>query len=142
LWGLAHGLVYITENLINRIVKLKKPENIIAVFVTNTFNVIKTFIIVSFIWILFRAADLQQVKMVCKSIVNNINIKDNFMVETRIWLFFGLFIIIDILLFNNRFDFWCSKRNVVVRWSIYSIMIYFIIVFSSVNNFPFIYFQF
>jgi alginate O-acetyltransferase complex protein AlgI len=142
LWGLAHGLIYIIESQINRLLKIKKPENKLAVYISNTFNVIKTFIIVSFIWILFRAPNIEQVKIVCMSIFKNIKTIDNFSVEPKIWLFFGLFIIFDIMLFNTRFDFWCNKKNPVLRWALYSFMIFLIVVFSSVNNFPFIYFQF
>ena len=142
LWGLAHGLIYICENLFNRIFKIQKPEDKILLLVSKSFNVIKTFIIVSFIWILFRATDIHQVKIIFKSLINNLKITDNFSVEPKIWLFLGLFIIIDNLLFNTRFDFWCNNRNTIVRWSLYTVMIFLIIVFSSVNNFPFIYFQF
>lgn len=142
LWGLAHGLIYVFENIFNRVFKIKKLENYVLVIVSKTFNIIKTFVVVSFIWILFRATDIHQVKVILKALLNNFRITDNFSVEPRIWLLLGLFIIIDILLFNSRFDLWCNKRNSIVRWSLYSIMIFLIIAFSSVNNFPFIYFQF
>lgn len=142
LWGFAHGIVYIFENLFNRLFKIGKISNKLLQTTTSFLNVLKTFIIVSFIWILFRATDIQQVKVIFKALLNNFRITDNFSVEPRIWLLLGLFIIIDILLFNSRFDLWCNKRNSIVRWSLYSIMIFLIIAFSSVNNFPFIYFQF
>jgi alginate O-acetyltransferase complex protein AlgI len=142
LWGLAHGLVYIAENFFNRIFNLKKPVNRVVLYISDFFKVIKTFIVVSFIWILFRAANFDQVKLVVKSLVKNYKTTDDFTVEPKIWLFLLLFILIDRLLFNTRFDFWCEKRNFAVRWSIYTGMIFLIIVFSSVNNFPFIYFQF
>jgi alginate O-acetyltransferase complex protein AlgI len=142
LWGLTHGLIYVFENIFNRVFKIKKLENYVLVIVSKTFNIIKTFVVVSFIWILFRATDIHQVKVILKALLNNVRITDNFSVEPRIWLLLGLFIIIDILLFNSRFDLWCNKRNTIVRWSLYSIMIFLIIAFSSVNNFPFIYFQF
>lgn len=142
IWGFAHGFIYILENLTNRIFNLKKSENKIFVRITNTFKVIKTFIIVSFIWILFRATDFTQVKIIFKSLINNIHLADNFSVDLKVWLFFGLFFIIDIILFNTRFDYWCNKRNIFIRWSFYTVMIFMIIVFSSVSNFPFIYFQF
>jgi D-alanyl-lipoteichoic acid acyltransferase DltB (MBOAT superfamily) len=142
LWGLAHGLVYISESTLHRILKIKNAGNIVPAYVSNTFNLIKTFVIVSFIWILFRSPDLSQVKVILKALLNNSSLVDNFHVEPRVWLFLGLFIIIDVLLFNTRFDFWCSKRSTIVRWAIYSLMIFMVIVFSSVNNFPFIYFQF
>jgi alginate O-acetyltransferase complex protein AlgI len=142
LWGLANGFVYIIENQCNRIFKFKEFKNKVAVIVSNTFKIIKTFTIVSFIWILFRATDINHVKLICKSIIKNFGITDSFSIDPKVWLFFGLFIIIDILLLKNRFDYWCNKRNSLTRWSFYTIMIFLIVVFSSVNNFPFIYFQF
>lgn len=142
IWGFAHGFVYILENIFDRIFKIKESENRIIRAVSNTFKVIKTFIIVSFIWILFRATDFQHVKTICKSTLHNFKVTDNFSVEPKVWLFLGLFILIDVILFNTRFDLWCNKRNAIIRWSLYSVMIFSIIVFSSVNNFPFIYFQF
>lgn len=142
LWGLIHGLVYITENIFKRLFKTDKIDNKVFLYVSNIFNVVKTFIIVSFIWILFRASDLQQVKIIFKSIIKNIHVRDSFSVDPKVWLFLGLFIIIDIRLFNTRFDFWCNRKSTITRWALYALMIFSIIVFSSVNNFPFIYFQF
>jgi len=142
LWGLAHGIVQITEHFVTKLFKTRSSENKIIGVVSNAFKVVKTFIIASFIWILFRATDFQQVITVCKSLIKNTGVTDNFSVEPKTWLFLGLFIVFDSFLYNTRFDKWCDKRNPVFRWSIYSFMIFSIIVFSSVNNFPFIYFQF
>ena len=142
LWGLVHGVINILEKLLKRFLKPIQTENAFLQRVINMFNIVKTFIIVSFIWILFRASNVSQVKIVCSSIINNLNVIDNFVIDPKIWLFLGLFIVIDIILFNNRFDFWCAKKHSIVRWSLYSVMVFSIIVFSSVNNFPFIYFQF
>jgi D-alanyl-lipoteichoic acid acyltransferase DltB (MBOAT superfamily) len=142
LWGLAHGLVYILENLVTRLLKLKHPETRWMITVTDAFNVVKTFVIVSFIWILFRATDVSHVKSILVSLVNNLNVADNFSVDMKTWLFFALFIVLDVLLFKSRFDRWCNQRSTLVRWSMYAAMIFMIIVFSSVSNFPFIYFQF
>ena len=142
LWGLTHGLVYILESLLTSILKLKKTENNTFQQLTTIFKTIKTFVIVTFIWVLFRASDLGQVKAIFNSLANNFSKEDNFSVEPKIWLFLALFIALDFLLFNKRFDTWCGKQKSVIRWSFYSILVFLIIVFSSVNNFPFIYFQF
>ena len=142
LWGLTHGLVYIIESLLTRILKLKKSENNSIQQLGAIFKTIKTFVIVTFIWVLFRASDLDQVKAIFSSLANNFSKQDDFNVEPKIWLFLALFIALDILLFNKRFDSWCGNQKAVIRWSFYSIFVFLIIVFSSVNNFPFIYFQF
>ncbi|MBK7429394.1 MAG: MBOAT family protein [Bacteroidetes bacterium] len=142
IWGFAHGFFYIVETMIIRILKLRRSANETIAKIVDAFNVVKTFIIVSFIWILFRASDMHQVKLILKAIVRNIHVKDDFHVEPKTWLFLLLFIILDSFLFNTRFDSWANAKPVVVRWSLYSLLIFLIIVFSSVNNFPFIYFQF
>ncbi len=139
-WGLAHGLFYISEELFNRIFKINKSKK--GFSVRNVFLILKTFTIVSFIWILFRASDFHQVKLILQSIFNNLNVSDNFNIDLKIWLFLSGFVIFDMFLFNRRFDTWCTKKHYSVRWSFYAALIFLIIVFSSVENYPFIYFQF
>lgn len=142
LWGLAHGLVYVFENLFNRIITVRVHEHKVAIGIYNAFQTTRTFIIVTFIWILFRAADVHQVKLILKSLIRNTGLKDDFAVEPRVWMFLVLFMLFDFRLLNTRFDLWCGKYNGIVRWSVYAAMIFMIIVFSSIDNFPFIYFQF
>jgi alginate O-acetyltransferase complex protein AlgI len=142
LWGLSHGFVYIIETIFNKHFKIKKPGYKVLAFIIHFLKIIKNFILVSFIWILFRAKDFHQIKILLKSLITNFKIKDDFIIEPKMWIFLGLFILLDILLYKTRFDLWCNKRNMVLRWSIYSCLIFFIIVFSSVTNYPFIYFQF
>ena len=142
LWGFAHGFAYIIETLILRVLKLKRSDNKTIAKITDGFNVVKTFIVVSFIWILFRASDMHQAKLVLKAIYKNIHLADSFNVELKTWLLLAMFILLDTFLFNTRFDRWMNTKNVVTRWSVYSLLILMIIAFASVNNFPFIYFQF
>ena len=142
IWGAAHAIVYLTENLINRYLKIKKVSSRIISSIASYFLMVKTFVMVSLIWILFRASDLNNVKSIFKSLLSNSKISDDFKVDPQVWLLLGLFVVIDIVLYNSRFDIWCNNRNVASRWSLYIILIFLIITFSSVNNFPFIYFQF
>jgi len=141
-WGFMHGFVYVIENLLARILKSRKAQNRILVLVSNTFRVIRTFIIVSFIWILFRAPDFDQAGLIIRSLFNNLTLPNALAIDNKVWIFLFFFIVLDIALYNNRFDRWCGKLSTSVRWSIYAVMIFSIIVFSSVENFPFIYFQF
>lgn len=140
LWGLAHGIFILTQNLINRILKISetKSQNIFL----KIFNTIKTFILVTLLWVLFRAKDLDEVGTIFNSLFSNFDVEDDFKVDTKIWIFFISFIIIDVLLYKKRFDSWCNQQVPVLRWSLYMIIIFIILVFSSVQNFPFIYFQF
>lgn len=138
IWGFAHGFVYISETFINRWFKTKSIDNHFLKFL----NIVKTFLLATLIWVLFRATSILQVKEIFNSLFQNFNLKDNLVIDKKVWLFLGSFIILDTFLFNSRFDKWCEQRPVWLRWAIYSIMLFTIIAFSSVNNFPFIYFQF
>jgi D-alanyl-lipoteichoic acid acyltransferase DltB (MBOAT superfamily) len=142
LWGFAHGLAYISEHFITRIFNKKSIANQGITWLSTAFQMLRTFIIVSFLWVPFRATSIEQVKAIFKSIVKNIHIADNFSVEPKVWCFLGVFILMDFLLFNTRFDLWCQPRKPLIRWAIYSLLIFMIVVFASVENFPFIYFQF
>ncbi len=142
LWGFAHGLVHVAEHFTKKIFKWKEFTDKTLASVVRFFNGIKTFVIVTFIWILFRATDVHHAKNVFLSVFRNTSVGDQLNVDMKTWIFLALFIVLDTLLFNNRFDRWCDKRHFVLRWSMYALMIFGIIVFSSVNNFPFIYFQF
>lgn len=142
LWGMIHGSIYILETLLSNKFKGNKTKNKLLYTFQNAFKVLMTFSLVSLIWVLFRSNSFDQAKEIYKSLIYNSSIVDQFSVEYLVWIFLIFFIVIDNLLFNNRFDRWCDKQNAVVRWALYLIMIFSIVVFSSVNNQPFIYFQF
>lgn len=142
LWGFAHGLVYVTETLINRVTKWNYSERKGFSSIMSVMLVMKTFLVVTFIWILFRATDIHQVRAILGSIRHNFHVVDDFHVDRKTWAFLTVFIVSDLILFNDRFDRWCSRLQWLPRWTIYAAMIFLIILFSSVNNFPFIYFQF
>ena len=63
-------------------------------------------------------------------------------IAPQVWIALAAFIALDIAIRNTRFDAWCSRLPMAVRWGIYATMIFAIIVFSSVEQYPFIYFQF
>ena len=57
-------------------------------------------------------------------------------------VFFALFLISDLMFYNTRFDKWIVEKPYIVRWSIYGILLFGVIVFAGVEDAPFIYFQF
>ena len=63
LWGVLYGVMCCLERLCDRAFKV--PDNT----VTNPFRRLVTFVIVSFMWLLFRSDDLSQFKMICAKIV-------------------------------------------------------------------------
>lgn len=138
LWGSIFGIVYLTENGFNKVFNiLPAKRGFVSVFLT-----LKTFLIVTISWIFFRASDMHQAKQIFSGIMENGNFDSLLSIQPLIWLFLGIFIVSDFVLYNKRFDSWCGKLPFVARWSIYSLLIFVIIVFSGVQEFPFIYFQF
>lgn len=142
LWGLTHAVVYMLEFLFNKFIRVKSVQNKVIAIVVMLFKILKTFLIVSLIWVLFRASDVANAKTIFNSLISNFDITDAFSVDGKIWFFLIAFLIFDLLLINSRFDKWCNNQAVLLRWSIYAGLIFSILVFSSVTNFPFIYFQF
>ncbi len=63
LWGVLYGLMCCAERLCERAFKISDNT------VINPFRRLVTFVIVSFMWLLFRSDDLSQFKMICAKIV-------------------------------------------------------------------------
>ncbi|MDR1345991.1 MAG: MBOAT family protein [Bacteroidales bacterium] len=141
-WGAAYGIVYLIERPFHKFLSTVEKCSTLLRIALRSLSVIKNFILITAIWVLFRAPDLSHIKTIFTSIAANFTLTDHFSVKTNVWLFLGLFILLDILLRKSRFDNWCSRRHPIVRWCIYVVMFFAIIVFASVNSFPFIYFQF
>jgi len=141
-WGGAFAVIYIIEHLIRKTFTYDFSKNKLMNTLISGVRILKNFVLVTIIWVFFRSVDLKHIKLMYSSIIQNFNIKDDFFVDHRIWLFLALFILIDVVIRKSRFDTWCGNRSFVVRWAIYAVMLFLIVAFASVNSFPFIYFQF
>lgn len=141
-WGFAHGLLQIIEKIILNHIPKKEHKGKIGSVLIDAFKIAKTFTLVTLFWSLFRATSFANISDLFTSLFNNFGVGEHLHVDINIWLYLGLFILLDVFIFNTRFDNWCGKLPAVVRWFIYFVLIFMIITCSSVNNFPFIYFQF
>ncbi|MBR4391372.1 MAG: MBOAT family protein [Bacteroidales bacterium] len=142
LWGLAHGLLHIVEKVLLKAKGNKEIQYQRLRIMLNLVNTAKTFLFVTLFWVLFRATDFANMKAVFKGAFTQFDGGQRLAVEPSLWLFLGLFILFDILLKDQRFDRWCQGKHAVLRWTVYALLLFCTIAFSSVNNFPFIYFQF
>lgn len=142
LWGAAHGILSIIERLLKKLLKPLQFKHKAPALVLKGIKVIFTFIIVTALWMIFRAPDMQTLSSMWTSIFSNFSVKDTFYVPVNIYIYLLIFIVLDSLLFNTRFDRWCDSQKMTVRWIVYAILVFMTIAFASVNNFPFIYFQF
>lgn len=140
LWGLLFAVIYLLEYAFNRVFHIDQKKE--KTFIMRAFLVLKTFTLVTFCWVFFRSQNMGQIKNVFSALVNNLKRGESLHVLPQVWVFLGLFIFVDILLYNKRFDQWCSAKPAFLRWSFYLILIFCTIVFSSIQQYPFIYFQF
>ena len=141
-WGFAHGLLHIVEKALrNRFPEREVQSKWLSVSL-DVLRIAKTFVLVTLFWVMFRATDFANMRDMFVAAVSNFGGGQRLAVAPAVWLYLGLFILSDLLLFNTRFDAWCEGKPVVLRWAIYAVLIFMIIACSSVNSFPFIYFQF
>lgn len=141
IWGALYAIVYLIEKMINHFFNFNVEETKFSFwcFILP----IKTFILVTLIWVFFRSQSIPEALVIFKSLFFNWevhNLKLNVPWSTIIFLI--TFIISDLLFYNTRFDKWIVRKPFVFRWSIYFFLLFSIIVFAGIENFPFIYFQF
>ena len=141
-WGFAHGLLHILEKALRNRFPYKEPNSKWLSISLDALRIAKTFVLVTLFWVMFRATDFANMRDIFVAAVTNFGGGQNLAVKPEVWLYLALFILSDLLLFNTRFDAWCEGKPMIVRWLIYALLIFLIIACSSVNSFPFIYFQF
>ncbi|GAB4315624.1 MAG: MBOAT family protein [Bacteroidales bacterium] len=141
IWGGLYGIVYLIEKATGKLVPL--PEQVKPFSPTHLLLAGKTFILVTLIWVFFRSQSLPDaLEMFRLAFDWGRQPADSLQISSVTWWMMGLFLTTDIALYNTRFDEWVARRNTLIRWSIYSLIIFCVIVFAGVENFPFIYFQF
>ena len=140
IWGALWGILYLIEHAINKKFNWIKVSNEWSVrhFMMAT----KTFLIASLAWIFFRSQSFAEAMHIFSSIAKNTSSGKQLEVEPKVTILLLVFLLSDILLFNNRFDKWIAKLNIFVRWCLYAVLLFAIIALSGVEDFPFIYFQF
>lgn len=142
LWGFAHGLLHIIEKALRNRFPSKESQSKWVQISVDALCVLKTFVLVTLFWVVFRATNLEHLKAIFVTAFTNFDGGEQMSVKPGMWIYLGLFILSDILLRNTRFDAWCEGKPMVVRWLIYAALVFMVIACSSVKNFPFIYFQF
>ena len=142
IWGFAYGVLLIMERGLRNIHIFDKIQNKTGKLIIQGLNILKTFVIVTLLWCVFRATSFGNLHDVLSAWVHNGALASQLHVSPTAWIVLAAFVCLDLILKQQRFDRWCSQRNIYVRWSIYAVMIFSIIVLSSVQHYPFIYFQF
>ena len=142
LWGLAHGLLHIVEKVLRDRIPTKELHSKWLKISVDALCMLKTFVLVTLFWVMFRATDFEHLKAIFVTAFTNFHGGEQMSVKPGMWIYLGLFILSDIVLRNTRFDLWCDNKPLAVRWAIYAVLVFMVIACSSVFNFPFIYFQF
>lgn len=141
IWGSLFGIIYLIEKVINTTFKIEKEYSPYSI--GHFLLALKTFSFVTIIWIFFRSKSFTEAINIFKLLIKNGSVStESLNIPPFVWLFLITFIISDILLYNKRFDTSIAKLPIIGRWTIYGLLLFCIIVFSGVENFPFIYFQF
>ena len=142
LWGFAYGLLLIAERGLCNIHLFDRIGSRAGRAVVKALNVARTFVTVTLLWSVFRAPSFDSLKALYSALVHNSGGSESLQVDTVAWVALACFVVLAILIRRSRFDQWCGRRNIVLRWCLYAILLFAIIVFSSVKQYPFIYFQF
>lgn len=139
IWGALHGLVYLVERFVTYIFKWKHKKGF---SVLNTLFILKNFLIVTFIWVFFRAESFEKAELMFKSLFANISVTNTIQVPYTLAGLLGVFILSDLVLYNKRIDTWTAQFGFPFRWAVYAVLIFFVMAMGGVQNYPFIYFQF
>ena len=139
-WGGLYAIIYLIEKGFN---PTRKEVEATPFSIKHIVLTLKTFILVTLIWVFFRSQSLEQALTMFKELfTNGWSAKEQLTIPIATLVAFIAFVLIDIRLYNTRFDVWIGGHHGVVRWLIYTMLAFAIIVFAGVEDFPFIYFQF
>ncbi len=138
-WGALHGIMLLLERYFSMLFKfeIKKEWNTLNVFLT-----VKTFVVTSFIWIFFRAESFQNAKDMLKALMRNQNVYPLQLGMLMPVVVTALMIIMDLFLYNSRFDAKLNTFKTPYRWAFYSVLLFCLMALSGTQKFTFIYFQF
>lgn len=139
-WGGIFGVAYLLEYAVNRLFQLSNRRKDYQVW--HILLSLKTFVIVAIAWAFFRSQDIGSAFTLFENISNNFNLENKLGVLPFVWLFLFSFIVLDFFLYNSRFDLFINKFSMPVRWIFYGFLLFAIIFYCGVEDFPFIYFQF
>ena len=147
-WGALHGIFQIIENIVYKYHKKDRKQSLLS----NIFKIIITFSLVDFSWIFFRANTLKDALTVIANLFSfgmkiNLNLLGTTWLELII-LLFAIIIVILVEIYSNKNNIkeMFYKKNIIIRWIFYYILIFSIIIFGiygpGYSSQEFIYFQF
>lgn len=142
LWGFVYGILLVLERPLRNLHLCDKIQHPFGKATIKCVNILKTFAIVTLLWSIFRASNFSNLAQVFASLFHNGTKSNALAVEPQCWLILALCLLLLWFIRNSRFDRWCAQLKSWQRWILYTIMTFSIITLSSVEQYPFIYFQF
>ena len=143
-WGGIHGLGQIIENYLNCFIRRVKPYQIVRIL-----SVIIVFTFCNLAWVFFRAESLNDAFFILSHLALGFSHKKQFV--TSGLNLYELLKIGLLLLALGLFDLknkkedailWISEKNVIIRWTVYTALIFLLFLFAKTDDNAFIYFQF
>ena len=135
IWGAIHGLLYLVERAINARKRLPQTR------LVRIIGGLLIFAVVNLAWLFFRIDSLDVVPQHISTLLHASG-TSSLNISWPLIAMLGLFILFEILLYNNRIDRLLDKLNLPLRWITYGMLIWCITAWAGVTNHPFIYFQF
>lgn len=138
IWGGIFAFFYLLEGFWKKLFG-KKEKVAIAI---KGISIAITFLVVTLAWVFFRSPDLEtatkMIQMMFSGATSELSLPSLGYHSTLL----AIFVLADIVQFNSRFDKWIDGYSVVIRWTVYLLLLFAIVALSGVEDKPFIYFQF
>jgi D-alanyl-lipoteichoic acid acyltransferase DltB (MBOAT superfamily) len=139
IWGFLHGLFYLIEKGFSNFIPVSLAKNKIFLAV----GAIITFILVTFIWVFFRAENLEKAILVLNQcIIYSVEAKKELLFSYQTMAMLMVLIFFEVSIYKSRFDKFLQKQNIFIRWVIYILLAFCLLLFSGIKSYQFIYFQF
>lgn len=134
LWGLLHALIQIIEDIVFSLFKDIKVHKVISLII-NFFGIIINFIVVSFLWLIFKYQSLEQVISVLEKmfIFQKLDFELIGLTQNEVyWLVCVIIIlvIVDILRYHYQVLDKFNSLFFPIRWSFYILMIIVFLIFG------------
>jgi len=150
IWGALHGLYVTAGSMMSGIRKkvnsfLGWKENMP---IRKIYDIGLTFLLVNFAWIFFRANNTGDAFTLIAHIFKNsshwfstsfIQTWDSFTISL---VMLALLLFIQLLIRKSDFPDWAGKQPAILRYSLYMILLWSVLLFGNFGNHQFIYFQF
>lgn len=132
IWGLGHGLLNVVEEMISKYI-FKKQQ--VESKLLKGIGVIVNFLAVACLWVFFDAQSVQEATIQIINVFKPMTFSWQTLGMTNreaIWLgvIISITIVTDFLRNKTNMIEWIAKRNFLVRWGFYSILIVIVIIFG------------